>query len=41
MLRGIYAAAAGMINQRERLDVVSNNVANNSTFLVDQGLTVF
>lgn len=31
MLRGIYAAAAGMINQRERLDVVSNNVANINT----------
>ena len=31
MLRGIYAAAAGMINQRERLDVISNNLANIST----------
>ncbi len=31
MLRGIYAVAAGMINQRERLDVISNNVANISS----------
>lgn len=31
MLKGVYAAAAGMINQRERLDVISNNVANIST----------
>lgn len=31
MLRGMYAAAAGMINERERLDVISNNLANIST----------
>lgn len=31
MLRGIYAAAAGMISQRERLDVVANNLANVNT----------
>ena len=31
MLRGIYAAAAGMITQRERLDVIANNTANIST----------
>ena len=31
MLSGVYAAAAGMINQRERLDVISNNLANIST----------
>jgi flagellar basal-body rod protein FlgG len=31
MLRGVYAAATGMINQRERLDVISNNLANIST----------
>ncbi len=31
MLRGIYTAAAGMIVQRERLDVIANNVANVGT----------
>jgi flagellar basal-body rod protein FlgG len=31
MLRGVYAAASGMITQRERLDVISNNLANIST----------
>ena len=31
MLRGIYAAAAGMITQRERLDVIADNTANVST----------
>ena len=31
MHRGIYAAAAGMITQRERLDVIANNLANIST----------
>lgn len=31
MLRGIYTAAAGMIAQRERLDVIANNVANVGT----------
>ncbi|UCD57128.1 MAG: flagellar hook-basal body protein [Candidatus Hydrogenedentota bacterium] len=31
MLRGIYAAAAGMVTQRERLDVIANNMANVST----------
>ncbi len=31
MLRGIYAAASGMITQRERLDVVANNLANIGT----------
>ncbi|GAB4349025.1 MAG: flagellar basal-body rod protein FlgF [Candidatus Abyssubacteria bacterium] len=31
MLKGIYAAASGMITQRERLDAVANNVANVST----------
>jgi flagellar basal-body rod protein FlgG len=28
MLQGLYAAASGMIAQRERLDVVANNLAN-------------
>lgn len=31
MLPGVYAAASGMITQRERLDVISNNVANIGT----------
>ncbi len=31
MLRGVYAAAAGMISQRQRLDVIANNLANIST----------
>ncbi len=31
MHRGIYAAASGMITQRERLDVIANNLANIST----------
>lgn len=31
MLRGIYAAASGMITQRERLDVIADNLANTST----------
>ena len=31
MLPGVYAAAAGMITQRERLDVIANNLANVST----------
>jgi flagellar basal-body rod protein FlgF len=31
MLQGVYAAAAGMITQRERLDVIANNIANVST----------
>ncbi len=31
MLRGIYAAASGMVTQRERLDVIANNLANTST----------
>ena len=31
MLPGLYAAAAGMIAQRERLDVIANNTANLST----------
>lgn len=31
MLRGIYAAASGMIAQRERLDVIADNLANVNT----------
>ncbi len=31
MLRGMYAAASGMIGQRERLDVVADNLANVAT----------
>jgi flagellar basal-body rod protein FlgG len=31
MLRSIYSAASGMIAQRERLDVIANNVANLGT----------
>ncbi len=31
MIRGVYAAATGMITQRERLDAIANNVANIST----------
>ena len=31
MLRGIYTSAAGMMVQQERLDVLSNNLANVDT----------
>ena len=31
MIRGVYAAAAGMVNQRERLDVIADNLANIDT----------
>lgn len=31
MLRGLYAAYTGMLNQQNRLDVVSNNLANATT----------
>lgn len=31
MLRGLYSAASGMIAQRERLNVVANNIANVDT----------
>ncbi|MBI5117405.1 flagellar hook-basal body protein [Candidatus Poribacteria bacterium] len=31
MLRGVYAAASGMIGQRERLDVIADNLTNVST----------
>ena len=31
MIRGLYAAYTGMINQQERLDTVTNNLANATT----------
>lgn len=31
MVRGLYTAWSGMINEQKRLDVVSNNLANSST----------
>ena len=40
MIRGVYAAAAGMITQRERLDVIANNVANIGTTAFKKSLPV-
>ena len=31
MLRGLYTAWTGMVNEQKRLDVVSNNLANSAT----------
>lgn len=31
MVRGLYTAATGMVNQMHRLDVISNNLANSAT----------
>jgi len=31
VIRGVYTAAAGMVNQRERLDVIADNLANIDT----------
>ena len=31
MVRGLYTAYTGMINQQKRLDTVTNNLANAST----------
>ena len=31
MVRGLYTAYTGLVNQQKRLDVVSNNVANATT----------
>lgn len=32
MLRGLYTAWTGMVNEQKRLDVVSNNLANSDTY---------
>ena len=31
MVRGLYAAWTGMVNEQKRLDVISNNMANSNT----------
>ena len=31
MVRGLYTAYTGMINEQKRLDVISNNMANAAT----------
>ncbi len=31
MLRGLYTAWTGMVNEQKRLDVISNNMANSDT----------
>ena len=31
MVRGLYTASTGMVNQMARLDVISNNLANSDT----------
>ena len=31
MVRGLYTASTGMVNQMHRLDVISNNLANSAT----------
>ncbi|HPO61346.1 MAG TPA: flagellar basal body protein, partial [Exilispira sp.] len=31
MVRGLYTAAAGMIVQNERIDIIANNLANVNT----------
>lgn len=34
MVRGLYTAYTGLVNQQKRLDVVSNNLANATTIQV-------
>ena len=31
MVRGLYTAYTGMLNEEKRLDIISNNLANAST----------
>ena len=31
MVRGLYTAYTGMVNEQKRLDVISNNLANSAT----------
>ncbi|MEE1010546.1 MAG: flagellar basal body protein [Acutalibacteraceae bacterium] len=31
MVRGLYTAYTGMLNEQKRLDIISNNLANSST----------
>ena len=31
MVRGLYTAATGMVNQMNRMDVITNNLANSAT----------
>lgn len=40
MLKGMYAAASGMIAQRERLDAIANNTANVSTVAFKRAIPV-
>ena len=40
MVRGLYTAWTGMLNEQKRLDVISNNLANaNTTAYKTQGVT--
>lgn len=40
MLRGIYVAATGMLNEERRLDVIANNIANADTTGFKRSVTV-
>ncbi|TCT14005.1 flagellar basal-body rod protein FlgG [Natranaerovirga pectinivora] len=41
MVRGLYTAATGMMNQQQRMDIVSNNLANvNTTGFKKDGVVV-
>ena len=31
MLRGLYTASTGMVNEQRRVDILSNNMANSAT----------
>ena len=31
MVRGLYTAYTGMVNEQKRLDIISNNLANSAT----------
>ena len=31
MLKGLYTASTGMVNEQRRVDVMSNNLANSAT----------
>ena len=40
MVRGLYTAWTGMVNEQKRLDVISNNMANaDTTGFKKQGVT--
>ncbi|MFP4697168.1 MAG: flagellar hook-basal body protein [Eubacteriales bacterium] len=41
MIKGLYTAATGMINQQQRMDIISNNLANvNTTGFKKDGVVV-